>query len=165
VVFLEKLSRYLNYLLMCIAGFFIIAMVLLTCSNVILRVFWKPVPGTFELAGYFGAVAMAFALGYTQTKKGHIAVDVLILNFSEKKKNILTVTNSLICAIFFSFVSCQLVKYATTLFSTGEVTETLRIAYYPFAYGAALGCAALSLVFFVELIKFALNLKSKGSLK
>jgi len=37
--------------------------------------------------------------------------------------------------------------------NTGEITETLRIIYYPFTYGVALGCAVLSLVLFTDLIK------------
>jgi len=38
-----------------------------------------------------------------------------------------------------------------TLRTSGEVTETLRIIYYPFTYGVALGCFLLSLVLLVEL--------------
>ena len=65
----------------------------------------------------------------------------------------LTGINGVICTIFFAIVSWQIAKYATTLFRTGEVTETLRIIYYPFTYGVALGCAVLSLVFFTELLR------------
>jgi TRAP-type C4-dicarboxylate transport system permease small subunit len=165
MVFLEKLNKYLNQMLVWVAGFFVVIMVFLTCANVFLRIVWKPVPGTFELMGYFGAVAMTFALGFTQIKKGHIAVDLFIQNFPKVKKEILEAINCLICMLFFFLVSWQLTKYANTLLSTGEVTETLRIAYYPFTYGAALGCATLSLVFFVDLIKTTYNLLSKGNIR
>jgi len=150
---LDKVSHYLNRALIWIAGCFLAAMILLTCANVLLRIIWKPVAGTFELMGYFAAVAMAFALGYTQVKRGHIAVDIVVLGFSKKTQRILNYINYLICIIFFAIVSWQISKYAMTLLETGEVTETLQIIYYPFTYGVALGCAALSLVFLTDLLK------------
>jgi TRAP-type C4-dicarboxylate transport system permease small subunit len=128
-------------------------MILLTCANIFLRLVWVPVKGTFELMGFFGAVATAFALGYTQIKKGHIAVDILILSFSKRTRRVLDVINSLICTVFFSFVAWQIARYAGILRSTGEVTETLRFAYYPFTYAVAVGCGVLALVFLTEFLK------------
>ena len=54
---------------------------------------------------------------------------------------------------FFGIAAWQINKYATTLLVTGEVTETLRIIYYPFTYGVAFGIALLSLVFLTDLLK------------
>ena len=78
--FLDKLGLYLNRLLMIIAGIFLLGMIALTCANILLRLFWFPVRGTFELMGFFGAIVTAFALGYTQVNKGHIARAVLEAN-------------------------------------------------------------------------------------
>ena len=61
--------------------------------------------------------------------------------------------NNIICTVFFAIVSWQVAKYATILLKTGEVTETLRIIYYPFTYGVALGCAMLALVFLTHFLK------------
>ncbi len=153
MVILDRISHYLNQILICIAGLFLIAMIFLTCANVFLRFVWIPVSGTFELMGYFGAVVTAFALGYTQIKRGHIAVDIVVLHFSKKTQGILNAINYIICTIFFALVAWQIANYAGTLYETGEVTETLQIIYYPFTYGVALGCAALSLVFLIDFLK------------
>ena len=67
---LDKISQILNQALMWIAGVFLVAMVVLTCANVFLRVVWMPVRGTFEIMGFLGAIVTAFALGYTQIKRG-----------------------------------------------------------------------------------------------
>jgi len=150
---LDKITRFLNQVLMWIAGCFLGIMIFLTCANILFRTVWIPIAGTFELMGYFGAILTAGALGYTQMGKGHIAVDVLVVRFSKKTRRILGGVNSLICMIFFAMVTWQIAKYATTLWETGEVTETLRIIYYPFTYGVALGCATLSLVFLTEFLK------------
>jgi len=150
---LEKVTLFLNRLLIWIGGCFLVAMILLTCANIFFRLVWVPVKGTFELMGYFGAITTAFALGYTQIKKGHISVDVLILSFSNKTRRVLDVINSFICTIFFSFVAWQITKYAGILKATGEVTETLRFPYYPFTYAVAIGCGVLALVFLTEFLQ------------
>ncbi len=153
MVILDRISHYLNQILICIAGLFLIAMIFLTCANVFLRLVWIPVSGTFELMGYFGAVLTAFALGYTQIKRGHIAIDIVVLRFSKKAQRVLNAINYVICMVFFTVVAWQIAKYARTLWETGEVTETLQIIYYPFTYGVALGCAVLSLVFLIDFLK------------
>jgi TRAP-type C4-dicarboxylate transport system permease small subunit len=150
---LEKISRILNLVFIWIAGLCLAAMVLMTCANIFLRAVWTPLKGTYELMGYFGALVTAFALGYTQTKKAHIAVDVLVTLFNPKAQLILQGMNCLICTIFFSIAGWKISEYATTLWKTGEVTETLLIAYYPFAYGVAGGCLLLALVMLVEFLK------------
>jgi TRAP-type C4-dicarboxylate transport system permease small subunit len=159
---LAKFSEYLNRILLWIAGLFLVAMIVMTCANIVLRVVWLPVRGTFELMGYFGAIVTAFALGYTQIKKGHIAVDILVLKFSPRAQIILKAINSLICTAFFSLVAWQVAKYATTLRRTGEVTETLQIIYYPFTYGVSFGCIVLALVLFTETLKALTGEKEGG---
>ncbi|MFP4087086.1 MAG: TRAP transporter small permease [Desulfobacteraceae bacterium] len=150
---LERITRFLNQMFMLIAGVFLIAMIFLTCANVFLRLLWVPVSGTFELMGYFGAVLTALALGYTQIKRGHISVDIVVLGFSKRGQRVLNIINDVICMVFFAVVSWQIAKYAKTLWRSGEVTETLQIIYYPFTYGVALGCAVLSLVFVTDFLK------------
>ncbi|MFP3911376.1 MAG: TRAP transporter small permease [Desulfobacteraceae bacterium] len=150
---LERITRFLNQMFMLIAGVFLIAMIFLTCANVFLRLVWVPVSGTFELMGYFGAVLTALALGYTQIKRGHISVDIVVLGFSKRGQRVLNIINDVICMVFFAVVSWQIAKYAKTLWRSGEVTETLQIIYYPFTYGVALGCAVLSLVFVTDFLK------------
>ncbi len=153
MMILEKISHYLNQVLIVVAGLFLMAMMFLTCANIFFRVVWKPIIGTFELMGYFGAVLTAFALGYTQIRKGHISVDIIVLGFSNRTQKVLNGINDLICMVFFAIVARQIAIYAGTLWRTGEVTETLRIIYYPFTYGVAFGCAVLSLVFLTDFLK------------
>jgi TRAP-type C4-dicarboxylate transport system permease small subunit len=112
--------------------------------------------------GYFGAVVMAFALGYTQMQRGHIAVDIVVLGFPKRAQRVLNGINSLLCMAFFAIASWQIARYATTLWRTGEVTETLRIIYYPFTYAVALGCATLSLVFLTGFLKTIFESKDKS---
>ena len=129
---LDRISTFLNRLLLWIAGIFLVGMIVLTCSNILFRLTWVPIKGTFELMGYCGAIVTAFALGYTQIKRGHIAVDVLVNTFSDKVRSIINAINYTVCFLFFSIAAWQIAVKATTLMNTGEITETLRIIYYPF---------------------------------
>jgi TRAP-type C4-dicarboxylate transport system permease small subunit len=153
IFYLEKISKFLNKLLLGVGGVTLAGMVLLTCSNIFLRVVWIPLEGTFELMGFFGALVTAFALGHTHMKRGHIAVDIVVSKFSKKTRVFLNSANYLICTMFFAIAAWQIAKWATKLWKTGEITETLRIIYFPFTYGVALGCAALSLVLLIDFFK------------
>jgi len=150
---LDRISRVLSQVLVWTAGVFLVAMILLTCANIFLRLVWMPVKGTYELMGFFGAIVTAFALGYTQIKRGHIGIDLVVNRFSAKAQRLLNGTNYFICTIFFVIAGWQMAKWATTLWKTGEVTETLRIIFYPFTYGVALGCIILALVLLVDLLR------------
>ena len=149
---LYNLSFFLSRLLIWIAGAFMLGMVFLTCANILVRLFSVPISGTFELMGYFGAVVAALSLGYTQIRKGHIFVDVLFNAFPKGLKKACTLLNNLLCLGFFAFISQQLLKWGNTLRVTEQVSETLNIPYYPFVFGVSLGCAALCLVFFIEIL-------------
>jgi TRAP-type C4-dicarboxylate transport system permease small subunit len=149
---LEKISKLMNHAFIFVAGTFMVAMILITCVNIFSRLVWVPVKGTFELMGFFGAVVTAFALGYTQAKKAHISVDILVNRFPKGVQKFLNGINSVICMIFFTLAGWQIAKLGNTLRTSGEVTETLRVIYYPFTYGVALGCFLLSLVLLVELV-------------
>lgn len=150
---LVSVTRFLNRVLIWTAGLFMAAMVLLTCTNIVFRLADAPLHGTYELMGYFGSVVTAFALGYTQSKKGHVAVDILFLRFPRRTQKVLESINCLLLLAFFSVVAWQIAKYGMTLLETGEVTETLRIVYYPFTFAVSLGCAALVLVFLTQFLQ------------
>ena len=98
---LEKITALLNRILIVIAGVVLAIMIFLTCSNVFIRTVWVPIKGTYELMGYFGAVITALALGYTHKRQGHIAVDILVLRFSQRTQRILSAVNNFICMVFF----------------------------------------------------------------
>jgi len=152
--FLKKI----NGLQVFLGGCFLVMMIFLTCANILLRQFGVPVRGTFEIMGFLGAVIFAFSLGYSHEKKEHLYVSIIFDRFPEKVKKAARVINSFVCIFFFSLVSWQLGKKALILKNVHEVSETLRIAYYPFILVLSFGVAVLVLHFIYELfIKFGDN--------
>jgi TRAP-type C4-dicarboxylate transport system permease small subunit len=150
---LTKIAEVLNTVLTFMAGLVLTVMITLTCANIVFRLLWVPISGTYELMGFAGALLTAFALAYTQVKKGHIAVDVLVTIFPKKTQWLLSAINNGMCFIFFMLAGWQLVIKANTLRTTGELTETLRIIYYPFTYAVALGCGVLALTLLLDFLR------------
>ena len=150
---LIKINKFLNMLLASIGGVFLVGMILLTCANIFIRQFYIPIRGTFELMGFAGAIVTAFSLGYTQLTNGHIAVDILVNSYPKTIRRTISIINYTVCCVFFLIVSWHIVLKALTLKNAGEVSETLRIVYYPFIFAVALGCLVLSLALFTDFLK------------
>ncbi len=155
--FLEKIVDLINKLFVVIAGAFLIAMMLLTCADIVGRLAGSPIKGTVELISFFGAITATFALAYTQIKRDHICVTVLVDMFPRAVKVSVGIVNDTICMLFSLIAAVQIAKIGRIIFNSGEVTETLRIVFYPFIYAAAAGFAALVLVFLAELVKAAVK--------
>ena len=128
-------------------------MMFLTTADVILRFFKSPIPGTYEIVSFTGAVIISFALPYTSVQKGHIAVDFLVMRLPWTVRIIVNAVNAFIAMIFFAVVSWQSVEYAQSLQRSGEVSATLQMPTYPFVYGVAFGTAMLVVVLFVEFFR------------
>jgi TRAP-type C4-dicarboxylate transport system permease small subunit len=151
---IEKANIFFNKILICIAGVVLICMMMLACANVFLRSVWLPVRGTFEIMGFLGAITASFALGYTQIRREHIAIDVIISRFSKKTRMLLNGINYVIGSVFFIVMAWQSVVRGMTLSRVNELSETLRMPYFPFMYGVAVGCLAIAAVMLIDTIKY-----------
>jgi TRAP-type C4-dicarboxylate transport system permease small subunit len=150
---LERFSELLRRVLMIAGGVSLLALTLLATMNVALRIFQVPVGGTYEIVSFLGAIVTAGALGYTQKRKDHIVVDILSDKFPATVKRVLDRVSYVLLLAFFSIVSWQTFVYARRLMSTGEMSETLKIAYHPFVFLVSLGFAVLALTILLDLIE------------
>jgi TRAP-type C4-dicarboxylate transport system permease small subunit len=149
---LERISELLRRVLMIAGGVSLLALTLLATMNVALRIFQVPVGGTYEVVSFLGAIVTAGALGYTQKRKDHIVVDILSEKFPVPVKRVLDRVSYALILVFFSIVSWQTFVFGKRLLRTGELSETLKIAYYPFVFLVSLGFAVLALTIFLDLI-------------
>ena len=150
--YLEKIVHGLNGLLVLLGGACLVIMIGLTCANIALRAVWVPITGTYELMGYAGALAVAFALAPTQARRGHIAVDVLVNRFPRPLRRLLNGFNDLVCTAFLIVIAVKLVQKTLGFWRTGELSETLRISFAPVTLAVALGCGAMALVFLLGVL-------------
>lgn len=142
---LTKSIETMHRFLCAVAGTALAGMILLTFGNILTRLIWKPIPGSVELTGYLSAVVAAFSLSFTQSRKGHIAVDILVSIISGKSRIIIQLLSDLLCLGFSLLVGWQIWLRALVLMRTGELSETLQIVYYPFLLIASIGFLSLGL--------------------
>jgi TRAP-type C4-dicarboxylate transport system permease small subunit len=146
---IDTMGRGFN-IVACLA---VILMMLLTCADVIMRIFRHPITGTYEMVGYLGIVTVAFSLAYTSIVKGHVAVELLVNKLPMRMQFFIGGIASLFGTGLFSLIAWQCARYGKDLKISGEVSMTLGIPTYPFAYGIALGSAMLCLVLIVEAMR------------
>ena len=152
--FLEKLEAFLNKILMLIGSVAVLSLMALATANVVLRFFFNaPYRGAYEVVGFLGAIVIAFSLGYTQKRKGHIVVDILTERFPKRINRILDAINYFITMIFFAIVSWQLFVWGIKIAKSGEVSETIKIIFHPFVYCVAVGFLAFSLTLLIDFLK------------
>lgn len=159
---LEQISALLRKLLMIVGGAALLALTLLATANVVLRILRVPVGGTYEVVSFLGAVVTAGALGYTQKRRDHIVVDILSARFPGPVRRVLDTVSHALALVLFSIVSWQTFLYGTRLMRTGELSETLKIAFYPFVFVVAAGFAVLALTLLLDLIGTAWRKEGPG---
>jgi len=122
-------------------------------ANMVLRPFGHPIQGSFELMGFGAASVAALGLANSQEKKVHICVDILFVKFPPTLKRILASLGNILCSIFFGMAAWRITLLAIRLWRSGEVSETLRIPFYPFTAIVALGFWALSFTLLIDFYK------------
>lgn len=131
----------------------------IAAGNMLFRVIYRPIQGSYELIGFFGAVSVGLALGYTQLRKDHVIVTIITDRFNEKVRALLDMFSYIVSSIFFTIVFWQTFKWGTRIAKSGELSETLKIIYHPFVYIVAIGFLLLA---FNSLVDFLISLKGRS---
>ena len=157
--YLEKISVFLNKILLILGSVAVLLLMSVATVNVVLRYPFKmPWRGAYEVVGFLGAVVIAFALGYTQKRKDHIVVDILTDKFPKKVNRTLDGISYFVTMIFFAIISWQIFVWGIRIWKSGEVSDTLKIIFYPFIFSVAFGFAVFSLTLLIDFLK---NFQSK----
>ena len=152
--YLVRVNDFLNKILMILGSVAVLSLMSLATVNVCLRFFFSaPYRGAYELVGFLGAMIIAFALGYTQKRKAHIVVDVLSEKFPKRINRVLDGINYFITMIFFAIVSWQVFVWGMKISRSGEVSETLKIAFHPFVYSVAVGFVVFSFTLMIDFLE------------
>jgi TRAP-type C4-dicarboxylate transport system permease small subunit len=150
---LDRLNAVLNRGLALVAGFSLVAMVMVTVGEMVLRMFGRPMAGTVETIGWLAAVTTAFALGYTQVHQGHVSIDLFTARLGSRSQVVVSMLVNLISAALFVIMTWNVFGYAGVLRETGSLSETMKVIVYPWVYLVSLGCAGLALALLVDFLK------------
>jgi len=158
---LEKLVQDLAKKMYWVAGTAIVAMMLLTCADVVLRYFRRPIPGTYELVCFLGAIAVSFAMAHTSIEKGHVSVSFIVTLFPSRLQRLIECMTSCFGFFFFALLAWQSFIYANDLYASHEVSLTLELPFYPFVYGIGFSAAVVCLILLSDVIKNAMKILEK----
>jgi len=145
--------KRLNEALAWAAGAALMIMMLLSVANIILRLAHRPLGGTAELVGWLAALTAAFALGYTQLHRGHVAIELVVERLPKRPRALLTAVISLAAALFFALAAWRTGLLAHRLSQLGKLSETMHFSYAPFTYAVAFGLACFALVLLADSLK------------
>lgn len=155
ISFLDKTSQGLSRIVFWVAGAAIVVMMLLTCADIVLRYFRRPIPGTYELVCFLGALAVGFAMAHTSVQEGHVSVSVVILLLPHRVQAWVACITGLFSFVLFALIGWQCWIYAGILHRSGEVSLTLQLPFYPFVYGIGISAWAVCLVLLPRLLEDA----------
>ncbi len=162
---LNKFERFVQIITSFTAKGAQVAMVIamgIIVSNVILRIPWRPVPGSVELVEMAGAVLLALGVAYTAIMKNHIMVGVLVERFSPRVQGMVDIVVNII-ALFFSYLLArEILFYAIHMMERGYETGHLKLPIAPAIFLVAFGFVMLAMVLLLDLFK-AIKFVMKGS--
>lgn len=158
---LERIAQSLARNLYWVAGAAIVIMMMLTCADVVLRYFRRPIPGTYELVCFLGSVSVAFAMAYTTIEKGHVSVSFVVDLFPQKIQDIIACLTTSFGLCLFVFVTWQSMVYANDLRLSNEVSLTLELPFYPFVVGIGFSAAIVCLILLCDLMNHLIKIFDK----
>jgi TRAP-type C4-dicarboxylate transport system permease small subunit len=145
---LHSLSRWLNW----VAAGALAAMMLLVGVNVLLRLFGRPIWGSFEIVGFLGAVLISFALLYTTITQSHVAVDIVMSRLPQRAQAVIGRITTFLSFGVFVVIAWQSARFGMNLWQSGQVSSTLRLPLHPLLFGIAFAFAIASVVLLVDFI-------------
>jgi TRAP-type C4-dicarboxylate transport system permease small subunit len=146
---LRFISKVLNF----IAGGAVTFMMLLTVADVLLRASGHPIIGTFEIVSLLLALVIGFGIPQVSLDRGHVYMDFLLEKFSKRGRKVMNTFTRVLCLFLFVFIGYNLFNVGARFHASGEVSATIKIPFYPVAYGVAVCCFLECCVFIFEIVR------------
>jgi len=145
---LLRVSKWLN----AVGAATLTFMMLLTITDVILRIVSRPILGTYEIVSLLLAVVIGFSIPKVSLDKGHVYMEFLINTLSRRNRAIMFTFTRVLCVGLFLFIGYNLFSVANEFRLSGEVTPTIQLPFYPAAYGVGVCCFLECFVFAFDIL-------------
>ncbi len=135
------MQRFVRYVELW-AGFSLGLIALLIFTEIILRsVFQLQLPDAYQLANQFQGMAIFWGFATATFAGRHISVDVFWEMCPPKLALVMDTVADLISAAFFAALAVMLYWRVDSLYRSGEVTNTMKLALWPFVVIGGVGIA------------------------
>jgi len=129
-----------------VAGLAIVAMIVVTCVDVVGRLFNRPIKGAYDIVELLGGITIAGGLPYTTACKGHVAIEFFFQRLSRLGRILVDTMVRLISTSMFGFLTFRFVVYGMELKASGQGTSTLGWPVFWLAWWLALCTGVMTLV-------------------
>ncbi len=148
----QRLLRRLVLALALLAGAGTVAMMLVTCADIVARAFGHPLKGSYDIVRLLSLVTLSCALPYTTAVKGHVAVEFFFNKLPAPARLAVDSVMRLLTIGLFVLLAVQGVRYGQSLRASGEVMLTLGWPIHWASFVMAFGCAVSALVVLQHLL-------------
>lgn len=135
-----------------LAGVGVLAMTAVTCVDVVLRQFGRPLVGTYDLVRIAGGVTLACALPVTTAVKGHVAIEYFFHKLRRPGRIVVDTLMRLVQITACSVAARECARHGHKLLRSGEVTPTLQWPTFWVAWVLAAACVLTALVTLYHLV-------------
>ena len=146
---LFKVSKILTY----IGGAALTFIMFLTVADVLGRAGRRPILGTYELVSLSLAIVIGFSLPKISLDRGHVGMEILLEKLSKRKRAMLNTFTRILCIILFVIIGYNLLLIGQEFHTSGEVTPTLKMPFFPIAYFVGVCCFIECFVFVFDIVK------------
>jgi TRAP-type C4-dicarboxylate transport system permease small subunit len=146
---LQTVSKVLNI----IAGAALTFMMLLTVADVLGRAGGHPIVGTYEIVALSLVLVIGFSIPKVSLVKGHVYMEFLLDKLSVKGRTVMNIFTRLLCLVLFLIIGINLLSVGAEYHSSGEVSPTINLPFFPVVYGLAVCCFLECIVFFCEIVR------------
>ncbi|OPY71163.1 MAG: Tripartite ATP-independent periplasmic transporter [Syntrophorhabdus sp. PtaU1.Bin002] len=140
---LVRVSKVLNV----IGGTALTFMMFLTVADVIGRAGGHPIIGTYEVVGLSLALVIGFGIPKVSLSRNHIYMEVLVDRLPKAARAVMHTFTRILCIILFALIAYNLFSVGNEFHASGEVTSTIKLPFFPVAYGVGVCCFLECLVF------------------
>ena len=147
-----RIVRRLILLSVAAAGAGVVAMMAITCLDVILRVFRRPMVGSVDLVCIAMVFAISGSLPYTTAVKGHVAIEYFFHKLSRRWRTVVDSLARTMSMVLFGLLCWRSVTYGLALKQVAQVTPTLQIPVFWLPWIVAASCGLVVLVILYNLL-------------
>lgn len=152
----EKFDRFnqrFSYLVEWIGLGSLLLMMLITCMDVMgAKIFRLPVPGAIDFVMLLQLFSISFAVAASLILGRHVEVEFFVPLLPKVVRGIVDCIIQLLGLLLFVLICWRLMVYGHMLQTSHEVTSTIRIPLYPFAYAMVLAFIPVCLVYLQRFI-------------
>jgi TRAP-type C4-dicarboxylate transport system permease small subunit len=144
----RRVSTFLNI----IAGIALTGMMFMTVIDVGLRAGGHPIVGTYEVVSLALAIVIGFAIPQSSLDGAHVYMEIGLDKLGPKGQKVMQTVTRLFCIFLFVYIGYNLFSLASEFRTSGEVSQTLKLPFYPVAYGAGVCCFLECWVFVMGIV-------------